>query len=58
MKPLYTSDREQWWQDTCRTWDTARPADLRPVWERKPMVNGEIFHLFSGVVSRSAGSGR
>jgi hypothetical protein len=50
MKPLYTSDRdhEQWWQETCRTWDTARPADFRHVFERKPMVNSEVFHQFNG----------
>jgi len=52
MKPLYTSDRdhEQWWQETCRTWDTAHPADFRHVWERKPMVNSPVFHQFNGAI--------
>jgi hypothetical protein len=60
MKPLYTSDRdhEQRWQDTCRTWDVTMPTDFRHEFERKPMVNSEVFHQFNGAVSRSGGNGR
>lgn len=51
MQPLYTSDRdhEQWWQDTCRTWDVTKPGDFQPVFERKPMVNSRLFHHYNQV---------
>ena len=50
MKALYTSDRdhEQWWQETCGTWNLAAPDDFEPEFERKPIVNSEAWHRFGG----------